>query len=158
MSTDRLIEQLLAGGDEAPSQPAFEALRTLLDDSTVEVAAAPKGIADAARALAMATSTLRYYEREGLVSPARDAAGHRAYGPEHMRRLVFCTRMRLSGMSVGDLKAYLDLVDQGSSTIPQRRDLMLAHRAKVVRRQRELALALEATDFKIAAYGGHPHP
>lgn len=57
---------------------------------------------------------------------------------------------------MSDLKSYIELVDQGPATIPDRRRLMLDHRARIVRQHRELALALEATDYKITTYGGHP--
>lgn len=156
MSTDSLIDRLLQDTAQGPSAAAIQALHALLDDSSTEPPAAPKSVTGAARALGLPTSTLRYYERQDLVHPARGVSGYREYAPADMRRLVFLTRMRLSGMSMTDLKTYIDLVEQGPSTTAQRRALMLAHREKIVRQQRELALALEATDYKIATYNGHP--
>ena len=156
MSTDALITRLLDDAEQTPSSSTIDALHTLLDDSTLEASAAPKSVADAARTVGLSTSTLRYYENQGLVRPQRNLSGYREYTPKDLRRLIFLTRMRLSGMSMSDLKSYIELVDQGPATIPERRQLMLDHRARIVRQQRELTLALEATDYKIATYGGHP--
>ena len=68
----------------------------------------------------------------GLVRPARNASGYREYSAFDLRRLVFLTRMRLSGMTMQDLKRYIALVEQGPSTIPERRRIMLDQRDRIV--------------------------
>ncbi|MEU7858726.1 MerR family transcriptional regulator [Nonomuraea sp. NPDC049141] len=40
---------------------------------------------------------------------ARDGNGHRVYDAEAVRRLVFLTRMRRSGMPMRDLQHYISL-------------------------------------------------
>lgn len=96
--------------------------------------------------------TLRYYEDEGLVAPARDAAGYRRYGDFDLRRLVFLARMWLSGMGMAELKRYVALVEQGESSYPERREIMMAQRDRIQRQLRELLLALEVTEYKIEVY------
>lgn len=155
MSTEDLIERLLGAPVEASSSMT-EALHVLLDDSTIDPAAPNKTVSEAASLTRLSSHTLRYYEQEGLVRPSRNSSGHREYSPADLRRLIFLTRMRLSGMSIGNLKRYIALVEQGRGTEPERRQLMLAQRAEIQRRIRELTLALEATEFKIRTYGGHP--
>ena len=76
------------------------------------------------------------------------------YGPESIRRLVFLTRMRISGMAIRDLQHYVELVDAGEWTIPERLDMLLEHRDTVRRQIKELTLSLAATEYKIATYGG----
>nr|WP_222618117.1 MerR family DNA-binding protein [Nakamurella sp. PAMC28650] len=71
-----------------------------------------------------------------------------------MRRLVFLTRMRLSGMAMRDLQHYVGLVDAGEETVPERLDMLLEHRDTVRRQIRELTLSLAATEYEIATYGG----
>ncbi|MFI9410274.1 MerR family transcriptional regulator [Nocardia gamkensis] len=155
MATEALIESILAASD-GPSASAIDALHELLDDATIEAAAMPKSIAAAARLVGLSTHTLRYYEQEGLVRPARNASGYREYSAFDLRRLVFLTRMRLSGMTMTDLKRYILLVEQGPSTIPERRRIMLDQRDRITRQIRELGLALETTEYKIRVYDGHP--
>ena len=115
-------------------------------------------IAEAAAHLDVSPHTLRYYERAGLVTVSRDPAGHRLYDAEAVRRLVFLTRMRLSGMPMRDLQHYVELVDAGKHTEPERLDILLEHRDTVRRRIRELTLSLAATEYKIATYGGGTGP
>jgi DNA-binding transcriptional MerR regulator len=154
MAAETLIRQLAddmvgrTGGD------TVEALHALVDDSAIDPDAPPVSIADAARLLGLSPHTLRYYEQEGLVLPARNPSGYRGYSAAELRRLIFLTRMRVSGMSIADLRRYIALADQGPATEPERRELMLAHRDQIRQRLRELTVALEATEYKIATYGG----
>ncbi|MFB7718811.1 MerR family transcriptional regulator [Nocardia sp. NPDC056100] len=153
MATEALIERILAAGD-GPS--AIDALHELLDDAAIEESATLKSVAEAARLVGLSAHTLRYYEQEGLVRPARNASGYREYSAFDLRRLVFLTRMRVSGMTMADLKRYILLVEQGPSTIPERRRIMLEQHDRITRQIRELGLALEATNYKIRVYDGHP--
>jgi DNA-binding transcriptional MerR regulator len=90
------------------------------------------------------------------VRPDRNASGYREYAPFDPRRLVFLTRMRVSGMTMKDLTRYTELVEQGQSTLPERRRIMLDQRDRIAQQIRELSLALETTEYKIRVYDGHP--
>ena len=109
-------------------------------------------IATTADHLGVSAHTLRYYERIGLVRVDRDASGHRRYDAAGVRRLVFLTRMRTSGMPIRDLRRYVALVEAGRDTVPERLSLLTEHRDGLRTRIDELRLALSATDYKIAAY------
>lgn len=88
----------------------------------------------------------------------RDRAGHRRYDAACVRRLVFLTRMRVSGMSISDLRRYVELVDAAEQTVPERVELMLEHRDTLRAQIAQLQLALAVTEFKIATYEGNPSP
>ena len=109
-------------------------------------------IATTADRLGVSAHTLRYYERIGLVRVDRDASGHRHYDAAAVRRLVFLTRMRTSGMPIRDLRRYIELVEAGRDTVPERLALLTEHRDGLRARIDELRLALAATEYKIAAY------
>jgi DNA-binding transcriptional MerR regulator len=156
MATEELIARLLDAPTGTTSNSVIDALHTLLDDSTIETDAPPRTVADAAALTGLTTYTLRYYESAGLVRPARNGSGHREYSAFELRRLIFLTRMRAAGMTMRDLKRYITLVEQGPGTESERRAIMLAQRDRIKRQQRELSLALEATEYKIRTYGGHP--
>jgi DNA-binding transcriptional MerR regulator len=140
---------------EADGTVSVESLQdlTVIDDDVT-----PLGIADMADRVGVSAHTLRYYERIGLLDVARDDAGHRRYDAASVRRVVFLTRMRLSGMAISDLQAYIKLVDEGDATIPDRLDLLLEHRDTLRSQIRRLQLALATTEFKIATYGGQTQP
>jgi DNA-binding transcriptional MerR regulator len=151
-----------------PDSSTVAALRELMDDSTIETTAdsadstdstdssvsSPLSIAEASRLLGISAYTLRYYEQQGLVHPGRNTSGYREYSAFALRRLVFISRMRVSGMTMGDLKRYIALVEQGSATVAERRQIMVEQRSRIQRQINELSLALEVTDYKIEVYGG----
>jgi DNA-binding transcriptional MerR regulator len=156
MAADTLIRQLTDGSAGRTADDTVAAIHALADDSVIDPGAAPLGVAEAARLLGLSPHTLRYYEREGLVCPARNASGYREYSAGDLRRVSFLTRMRISGMTMAELRRYVALADSGPATEPERREMMLAHHDRIRQRLRELTLALEATEYKIATYGGAP--
>ena len=61
-----------------------------------------------ARRARVATSVLRYYEKEGLLVPGRrTAAGYRVYGPEAEKTLLFINRAKRLGFSLDDIREFL---------------------------------------------------
>jgi DNA-binding transcriptional MerR regulator len=154
VATDDLMTRALETlGDDGPL--SAEAIHRLTDLTDVPESMMINEVADL---LDISAHTLRYYERAGLVEVPRDSNGHRVYGAEAVRRLVFLTRMRLSGMPMRDLQHYISLVDAGERTVPERLDMLIEHRDTIRRRIRELTLSLAATEFKIATYGGSTGP
>jgi DNA-binding transcriptional MerR regulator len=151
VATDDLMARALAALPEIDGPLSIEVIHRLADTGEV---AGPLTITEVADLLDTSAHTLRYYERLGLVAVDRDPAGHRSYSGEAVRRLVFLTRMRLSGMPMRDLQHYVSLVDAGDDTVPERLDMLLEHRDVVKRQIRELTLSLAATEYKIATYGG----
>ncbi|MFT4235482.1 MAG: MerR family transcriptional regulator [Microbacterium sp.] len=152
MTTQTLIAKLMRQVETTPDASSIDLIHDLLDDSTIEADAASIGIAQAAELVRFSPHTLRYYEDLGLVHPDRDASGYRAYSAADLRRLIFIGRMRVSGMTMSDLRRYVSLVDEGESTIPERRQIMIEQRDRITRQLAELSLALEATQFKIRTY------
>ncbi|MGW5191262.1 MerR family transcriptional regulator [Kribbella sp. NPDC004138] len=115
-------------------------------------------IAEASELTGLTAHTLRYYERIGLLDVRRDAAGYRSYDERAMARIVFISRLRASGMPIGTISHYLELVLEGEHTAPQRLALMQEHRDRIQRQLRDLQLALAVTDYKITVYGGTAAP
>lgn len=63
--------------------------------------------AEAARRLGVSSKALRLYEQRGLVTPARSAAGWRAYGPDEMARAAEIVALRGLGLSLADVARVL---------------------------------------------------
>lgn len=127
--------------------------------STAEILAGPAQegpltVAELAELVGVSGHTLRYYERIGLVTVDRDGAGHRRYDPRAIARVIFLTRLRLSGMPIADITEYVHLVDGGDATIPARLALLKSHRARTAAQIEELQYSLAVIDYKIATYGG----
>lgn len=84
--------------------------------------------------------TIRYYEKQGLLSPTRRAAnGYREYGSAQLRRLTFIRRCRRLGFSLDDIRALLGLADQQALPCHQIDARIEAQLAEVQQRQRDLA-------------------
>ena len=65
-------------------------------------------ISQLAESAGVPTSTVRYYERVGLMSvPARTASGYRDYADEAAARLRFITRARRMGLSCEQITALI---------------------------------------------------
>jgi len=69
-------------------------------------------IGELAKRGGVADSTLRYYERMGLLRPeGRTDANYRVYGPESVERLRFIRTAKASGLSLEDIRTLLEFRD-----------------------------------------------
>lgn len=69
-------------------------------------------IGELARRAGVAGSTVRYYERRGLLRPAgRTRANYRVYGQEAVVRLRFIRAAQASGLSLEDIQTLLGFSD-----------------------------------------------
>lgn len=73
-------------------------------------------IGQVARLAAVSADTLRYYEKEGLVAPARkSAAGYRLYTADAVRRLRFIRHAQDCGFSLAEVRELLTLRASGNA-------------------------------------------
>ncbi len=57
-------------------------------------------------------STVRHYERAGLLRPqARTSGNYRVYGDEELQRLLFVRAAQSAGFTLGDIHSILELRD-----------------------------------------------
>ena len=75
-----------------------------MDDATL-------AIGDLATAAGVATSTIRYYERRGLLDADDRRSGQRRYAPASLRRLVFIGMLQDAGLSLDDIGGILVAAD-----------------------------------------------
>lgn len=81
-----------------------------------DVALTPIG--EVARRAGVATSTVRYYERRGLLTADARESGQRRYRPETLRRLVFIGMLQDAGLSLDDIAGVL-----GAATVDEWKDI-----------------------------------
>ncbi len=71
------------------------------------------GIGQLAKRAGVAIDTVRYYERNDLLSPAgRLASGYRRYGEAELKRLRFIRRAKALGFTLEDIRGLLSLSDE----------------------------------------------
>ncbi|MBW8846695.1 MAG: MerR family transcriptional regulator [Burkholderiales bacterium] len=96
---------------------------------------------------------IRWYEAQGLVpGVARDAGGRRRYREQHVAWLALMERLRITGMSIAEMRRYTELVTQGRRSLAARRDMLAAHRADVLATIARWQEALAALDQKLDFY------
>jgi MerR family transcriptional regulator, redox-sensitive transcriptional activator SoxR len=64
-------------------------------------------IGELAKRSGMATSAIRFYEQEGLISSTRTVGGRRQYRRETLRRVAFIRAAQAVGLSLVDIKNVL---------------------------------------------------
>jgi DNA-binding transcriptional MerR regulator len=83
-------------------------------------------ISDLARTTGFPASTLRYYERVGLLEPAgRSTGGYRVYDTAAVERLAFIGRAKRLGLHLDDVRDLVALWDDGACQPVQARLLTL---------------------------------
>jgi MerR family redox-sensitive transcriptional activator SoxR len=65
-------------------------------------------IGEVARRAGVATSTVRFYERRGLLRADARHSGQRRYRPATLRRLVFIGMLQDAGLSLDDIRQILE--------------------------------------------------
>ncbi len=98
-----------------------------------------------AREAGVQPATLRYYERLGLLRPARrTASGYRLYGAEAARRLRFIRRAQALGFSLEEVAQLLALSEDRRAPAAEVKRITRARLADVEARIRDLVRIREA--------------
>jgi DNA-binding transcriptional MerR regulator len=111
-------------------------------------------IGELASRTARTVHAIRWYETQGLMPGVqRNGGGRRVYNEQHVDWLLLMERLRRTGMSIAEMRRYTALVMQGKATLSQRRDMLAAHRARVLGTIEEWSEALTLLDSKLDFYG-----
>lgn len=97
-------------------------------------------------------STLRYYEKKGLIKVARNASGRREYEESDIEWIKFIRRLKETGMLLRDIQKYSQLRYRGKSTMPERLEILEVHRKYVLEQQVKWNEYLNNLDDKIEFY------
>ena len=100
----------------------------------------------------LSESTLRYYEKKGLIYVARDQGGRRSYDERDVEWIGFICRLKETGMILRDIRHYAELRYQGRSTMPERLAMLELHRVYVLEQQEKWAGHLKKLEDKIIFY------
>lgn len=110
-------------------------------------------IGEAAAHFGLPESTLRYYEKKGLLPHlGRDDAGRRIFSEFHMTLLQVILNLKRTHMPLGSIRQYVEWVVEGEQTTPLRLDMMRKHRQTVLEEIETMHEALDGIQIKIARY------
>jgi len=110
-------------------------------------------VGEMAKELGIPASTLRYYDREGLLPfIQRSGGGMRMFSEKDAELLRVIGCLKRSGMSIREIRAFLGLLQGGDETLPQRLALFAARREEVERQLAALRETLEVLEYKCWYY------
>lgn len=103
----------------------------------------------------LTVDTLRYYEREGLLTGIeRAASGHRRYRASDVELLDLVRCLRDTDMPIARLRTFAELAREGDHTITERLDILRHHDTTLTARIEELRSRQDVIRHKIAYYEG----
>ncbi len=107
-------------------------------------------IQDVSGKTGLSTHTLRYYEKEGLLSPvSRTLGGFRQYTDEDLEALGLICCLKNTGMSLQEITRFVRLTRQGDETLRERVELLREHRESVIQRMNEMQKYLDKVTWKL---------
>lgn len=110
-------------------------------------------IAEVSKKYNITSDTLRYYERIGLLTNVpRSSSGIRDYDENSCKRIEFIKCMRNAGVEIEILIEYMNLFEQGKSTVEARKKLLEEQREKLQEKQKNITETLARLDYKIQLY------
>ncbi|MFQ7633903.1 MAG: MerR family transcriptional regulator [Sellimonas intestinalis] len=110
-------------------------------------------IKDAARIMGVPTSTIRYYDKEGLLPfVERLASGYRIFTEKDIATLRIIDCLKKTGMSIKEIRQFSSWLEQGDSSLQQRYDMFLERRRVVKQQMAELQKILDTVNYKCWYY------
>lgn len=110
-------------------------------------------ISEAARMLGIAPSTLRYYDKEGLLPfIGRTESGARVFRDEDFDALRLIQCLKKTGMTIRAIRAFIALPAGSEDTAARRLSILTAQRKVLCQKLDELQGMMELIDHKIAYY------
>ena len=105
-------------------------------------------ISEAARLMSVSPSTIRYYDKEGLLPEVKRQNGIRMFDEVDFGwlRLLMC--LKKTGMPIKRIKEYVELSKKGDATLLERYELIRAQRQFVQDQIEQLEYYMEELDFK----------
>ena len=110
-------------------------------------------VGEMAKLLGVPASTLRYYDKEGLLPfVERSPGGIRMFQEKDYEWLKIIGCLKKAGMSLKDIREYIMLSLQGDSTIGQRLELFRKQKEELNRQMEELKQTMKVLDYKCWYY------
>ncbi|RDB64321.1 MerR family transcriptional regulator [Gordonibacter sp. 28C] len=110
-------------------------------------------IGDAAKKMGLSASTLRYYDKEGLLPHMnRSGSGMRMFGEDDLEWIQFIERLKKSGLTIKEIKQFVDWYLEGDGTIEQRRSMFHARKQALEEEMAKLQHTLDFITYKCWFY------
>ncbi|MBQ6834903.1 MAG: MerR family transcriptional regulator [Lachnospiraceae bacterium] len=99
------------------------------------------------------TTTLRYYDKEGLLPYVeRKESGYRSFSETDIQMLRVIECLKKSGMSIKEIRQFADWVQMGDASIKERLEMFRNRKHAVEQQMEELKKTLELIEYKCCYY------
>lgn len=110
-------------------------------------------IGEMAKIVNIPATTLRYYDKEGLLPfVERTESGIRMFKEADYEWLCVIDCLKNTGMGIKDIKKFIELAMAGDPTIKERLQMILRQRESVQEQIKKLQQTLEILDYKVWYY------
>lgn len=113
-------------------------------------------IKEASEKTGVSSATIRYYEKETLI-PAidRSEVGNREIDERIIRRINFVKQMRAAGMSIENLRRYIQLFDDQEDNTKEQIALLKEQMVEMEEKRDDLQSAIDHLHFKLNHFYDH---
>lgn len=108
---------------------------------------------EACELVGISYETLKFYCKEGLVpNVQRDKNNYRKFSEKNIAWLKGLQCLRKCGMTIKDMKLYMNYCMEGPSTIPERKEMLNKSKESLLNRIKELNECIDFIDNKQSFY------
>ena len=109
-------------------------------------------IGQVAEMFGLPTSTLRYYDKQGLFPELKRASGIRQFGDTELEALRVIECLKKAGMEIKDIRLFMEWCAEGPSTYPKRKAMFEERKAHMESEIANMIRALDMLKFKCWYY------
>lgn len=140
------------------SSPISRQAASQLPSRAIQASAALT-IGKVAKLAQVSVDTIRYYEKEGLLSPAqKSGAGYRLYHEDAVRRLNFIRHAQHCGLSLSEIRELLELQNRDDSCCNDVRSLAIQKKLQLENKIKSLKAMSQALNELIDVCTGDRKP
>lgn len=93
-------------------------------------------------------STIRYYDKEGLLPDIKRENGIRKFSEQDVETIFIIECLKKTNVELKDIKRFITMVKQGDSTIDERLDFFKEQKEKTLNQIKVLKKALQMLEYK----------
>jgi DNA-binding transcriptional MerR regulator len=110
-------------------------------------------IGEVAEMFGLSVSTIRYYDREGLLRHvSRDPSGIRRFNEADLELIRMIEYLKKTGMQLKDIRTFVSWCEEGDASLEKRLQMFHEQEAAVEQQMRELKQTMELIRFKCWYY------
>ena len=105
-------------------------------------------ISEIAEIMHVAPSTIRFYDNEGLLPSVKKINGRRVFTEDDFGWLKLLNCMKSTGMSIKDIRLYVDLMQMGDETLQERYAIICKQKENIHQQIEQLNESMKILDYK----------